>query len=56
MSRNRLDDLLKARLIVCTGLKRWEMGAEFARQITPDCTLSAREAAGRFHLAHAEAL
>jgi hypothetical protein len=42
------------RLVICTGLQRWEMGIEVARRITPQNALAEREAAGQFHPAHAE--
>lgn len=44
------------RLLICTGLKKWELGLAFASEITADCTPGEREAAGRFHLALAESL
>lgn len=42
------------RLIVCTGLRKWEMGAELARLVLPGSDLEHREATGRFHLARGE--
>ncbi len=44
------------RLMVCQGLKRWELGTEVSRYIGPGDEARHREAAGRFHLAHAIAL
>lgn len=48
--------VLQVRLMVCTGLERLELGSEVARVIPPIYRLEVREAAGRFHLAHAQAL
>jgi hypothetical protein len=42
--------------MICTGLKRWELGSEVARVISPSHPLPVRESAGQFHLAHAAAL
>ena len=47
---------LQVRLMVCTGLERWELGSEVARVIPPSYWLPVREAAGRFYLGHAVAL
>ena len=48
--------VLQVRLMFCTGFERWEMGSEVARVIAPSYRPEVREAAGRFHLAHAVAL
>lgn len=48
--------VLAVSLLVCTRLQKWEIGVELARWIGGGYPLSAREAAGRFHLARAEAL
>lgn len=51
-----LPAALAVRLLVCVGLQRWEMGAEIVKRFGPYDPLPQREAAGRFYLAHAEAL
>lgn len=48
--------VLAVRLLVCSGLKKWDMGLEFARLVGPVYPREVREAAGRCHLARAEAL
>jgi hypothetical protein len=48
--------VLAVRLMICTGLERWELGSEVARVIPPSYWWQVREAAGPFHLAHAVAL
>jgi len=47
---------LAVRLVICTGLQRWEMGGEIVRLFSPGLPLDLREAAGRFYLSHAEYL
>lgn len=44
------------RLMVSAGLQKWEMGKEVLRLIDASHPFFEREAAGRFHLAHAEFL
>lgn len=44
------------RLLVLAGLEKWEESMEFAKMVTPGFPQEVREAAGRCHLAHAEAL
>ena len=48
--------VLRVRLMICAGLERWELGREIALVIASSYRLEVREAAGRFHLAHAIAL
>ena len=55
-SSRLLPQAIAVRLLVCAGLKKWVMGAELVRLIAQFHPLSEREAAGRFHLAHAESL
>ena len=45
--------VLAVQLKICQGLERWEWGQEVARRIEPGDEPRHREAAGRFHLAHA---
>lgn len=49
----QLPAALRVRLLICTGLGRWRVGAGIAAKIAPDENPAVREAAGRFHLAHA---
>jgi hypothetical protein len=55
-SDRALPAALAVRLSVCAGLHRWEMGTEIVRLFSPGLPLDLREAAGRYHLAHAESL
>ena len=55
-SSRTLTDALKVRLMICTKLDHWEMGKEIAAVLSPGQDYQVREAAGRFHLAHAIAL
>lgn len=48
-----LPEVLAVQLKICQGLERWELGQEVARRIEPGDEPRHREAAGRFHLAHA---
>jgi len=51
-----LPAVLSVRLLICTGLERWELGVEIARKVLPTHSLPLRAAAGRFHLEHAHVL
>ena len=47
-------EALRVRLVCCTGMGKWELGADLARLLGETANpLALREAAGRFHLAHA---
>ena len=48
-----LPAVLAVQLKICQGLERWELGQDVARRIAPGDEPHHREAAGRFHLAHA---
>lgn len=52
----QLPAALRVRLLICTGLARWRVGAAIAAKIAPDEALAVREAAGKFYLAHAQAM
>jgi hypothetical protein len=52
----QLPAALRVRLMICTGLSRWRVGAGIAAKIAPDEAQAVREAAGRFYLAHAQAM
>lgn len=45
--------VLSVQLKICQGLERWELGQDVARRIAAGDEPRHREAAGRFHLAHA---
>lgn len=47
------QEVLAVQLRICQGLERWELGQDVARRIEPGDEPRHREAAGRFHLAHA---
>ena len=47
---------LATRIMVCTGLGKWEMGTELVGLIESGGPVELRRLAGQFHLAHAEAL
>ena len=50
-----LPQVLVVRLMICTGLGKWELGSEIAKLASPESLPSMREA-GRFYLGHAVAL
>ncbi len=50
-------EALRVRLMCCTGLEKWELGADLARLVgEAGNPLELRETAGKFHLAHARHL
>lgn len=46
----------RVRLVICTGLEKWEIGREIAKHASPDSPPAFKEAAGRFYLAHGKVL